>query len=252
MFGRARKSVLWREVSDHKAGLALWLDIATDGLCAAAKERVRLEIEGHYTEAVAAHITDDFPERISRAAALTELGDANDARRRFRKQHLTKRESVRLDEILRNLQNLPSLPSLLKCYGILASQIIILAFFGHGHSNRHWFALIFSILLFMLAVMPTIGFALRRYYRAKQRMHVLLNWQFVEFGIIWGVCIPILLGLFWPGDNDGSWIVFIAIYASYSSSAPMMIIREFRLWRKLRRRADLWNELSSLNKQVRL
>ena len=74
--------------------LYAWLRIATEGLAARAKERIRLEIEAHYAEAVSDHLRKGLSECDARSAALAELGNARKAAKCFRERHLTSREAV--------------------------------------------------------------------------------------------------------------------------------------------------------------
>ena len=74
--------------------LHAWLRIATEGLATRAKERIRLEIEAHYAEAVSDHLRKGLSECDARSAALAELGNARKAAKCFRERHLTSREAV--------------------------------------------------------------------------------------------------------------------------------------------------------------
>jgi hypothetical protein len=82
---------------DNKlASLAEWLEIATDGIAAAGKERITREIEAHFAEAVKAHLAQGESGPVAQINALDELGDAKTAQRNFRKRHLTREEEKRL------------------------------------------------------------------------------------------------------------------------------------------------------------
>ena len=83
--------------------LRAWLRIATMGLAAPAKERIRLEVEAHHAEAVAAHLHEGLSEPDAHSAALTELGDPDEAANCFRKQHLTAREAEQVEGAFRRL-----------------------------------------------------------------------------------------------------------------------------------------------------
>ena len=77
--------------------LHAWLRIATEGLAARAKERIRLEIEAHHAEAVSDHLRKGLSEGDARSAALAELGNARRAAKCFRERHLTTREAEGLE-----------------------------------------------------------------------------------------------------------------------------------------------------------
>jgi hypothetical protein len=67
-----------------------WLEIATYDLVAPARERIRVEIEAHYAEAVANHLAQqDVSKAEAEMAALAELGPASAAAKRFSKQYLS-------------------------------------------------------------------------------------------------------------------------------------------------------------------
>jgi hypothetical protein len=74
-------------------GLAGWLEIATDGLEDPARQRIAIEIEGHYAEAVNAHLAAGEPELSAQAKAVAELGDPQEAALKFQKNHLTEIEA---------------------------------------------------------------------------------------------------------------------------------------------------------------
>lgn len=73
-----------------------WLEIATRKLTDVSKDRIRLEIEAHYAEAVEAHRENGLSESTAQTSALAELGDAKAAGKRFRKRHVTERDAQTL------------------------------------------------------------------------------------------------------------------------------------------------------------
>jgi hypothetical protein len=86
--------------------LAGWLEVATDGLEATAKQRIETEIQAHYAEAISDHLAAGDSEDSAGARALTDLGDPRDAARSFRRSHLTESEA----KWLRSLRREASLP----------------------------------------------------------------------------------------------------------------------------------------------
>ena len=80
----------------HYPDLAGWLDIAILDLEHPARQRISSEIQSHYTESVAAHLTNGQTEILAHSSALAELGDPIAAARQFQKTHLTEDESGRL------------------------------------------------------------------------------------------------------------------------------------------------------------
>jgi hypothetical protein len=79
--------------------LQSWLAIATDGLAAEGKERVRWEIEAHYAEAVEEQIRTGVDEATAREVALDELGSPKAAKERFTRVHFTETENDWLDQV---------------------------------------------------------------------------------------------------------------------------------------------------------
>ena len=73
-----------------------WLEIATKNLAVPAKERIRAEIDEHYTETVTSHLAEGMSESEANISALAELGDARKAAKRFRKIHMTKFDSAQV------------------------------------------------------------------------------------------------------------------------------------------------------------
>lgn len=69
-----------------------WLHTATSALCDEARARIAVEIKAHYADLVKAHVTKGMELIDARLKALEDLGDAQVAARRFRKEHLTKKE----------------------------------------------------------------------------------------------------------------------------------------------------------------
>jgi len=81
----------WLDLAPRQkpGNLAEWLNVATRWLVPAAQVRVRAEIEAHYGEAVQAGMKRGLPEFDAHADALADLGDAQVAARRFRREHVT-------------------------------------------------------------------------------------------------------------------------------------------------------------------
>ena len=79
--------------------LEQWLSEATHGLCAASVERVRAEINEHYTSAIESEgAVDDDPVRVERRA-VAALGDAKTANRQYRRVLLTESDNVWLRRV---------------------------------------------------------------------------------------------------------------------------------------------------------
>lgn len=87
--------------SNYQAeSLGEWLVIATLGLVAPAQERIKLEIEAHYADAVKSNLDLGLAPEEAESAALLELGDPKTAAKSFRKRHLTEKEGEQVQELL--------------------------------------------------------------------------------------------------------------------------------------------------------
>jgi hypothetical protein len=80
--------------------LAAWLVLATFGLVAPARERIKREIEAHFADAVATHISKGLSQEAAEARALEELGEIRSAAKGFQKKHLTEDEEKWLQGLL--------------------------------------------------------------------------------------------------------------------------------------------------------
>lgn len=89
-------------MSEPVKSLEAWLGIATDKLTQAGKERITLEIASHFGDAVVSYRADGLTEADAQARALADLGGPKKAARRFRKRHLTQSEAEFLEKKLNN------------------------------------------------------------------------------------------------------------------------------------------------------
>lgn len=82
--------------SDSKPQITLdnWLDTATRGLCADARERIDEEVTEHFFDAQSAYMNDGSTEDEAMEKALRELGNPRRARRRLRREHFTAVEAI--------------------------------------------------------------------------------------------------------------------------------------------------------------
>jgi hypothetical protein len=130
-----------------------WVEVVTRRIAAPANERIGREIGAHYAEAVVAHVGGGLSESEANAAALGELGDARQAARRFRRQHLTVRDARKLkvnDEMVKSILQLTSGYLLFFTFGLEWGRTF------PGSATR-------ILLLFMfLVVFPTTAHVLAR------------------------------------------------------------------------------------------
>ncbi len=88
-----------------------WLDTATRGLCDEAKARIATEIGSHVSEAEAANRDRGFSRHSAHVRAVADLGDPKEARRIFKRIHLTQFEASLASQgsIFPNLLNLATM-----------------------------------------------------------------------------------------------------------------------------------------------
>lgn len=77
-----------------------WLQIATERLSPGAKERIALEIQAHFADAVENLVSQGLAQSEAQAQALTDLGDASAAGRRFSRSHLTEADVERIERLV--------------------------------------------------------------------------------------------------------------------------------------------------------
>lgn len=77
-----------------------WLNAATQGLCADARERITEEIASHYDEALTEARREGLSEAGATAKAVRLLGNPRCAQRRLRREHLTIRESKAVERMV--------------------------------------------------------------------------------------------------------------------------------------------------------
>lgn len=82
-----------------------WLAIATLDLIAPARERIKVEIEAHYADAVKSRMADGLTQEDAEAATLLALGDPFAAGRSFRQRHLTLDDERWLGKWLQSCRN---------------------------------------------------------------------------------------------------------------------------------------------------
>jgi hypothetical protein len=211
--------------------LPRWLEIATKDLIAPAKERIQLEIEAHYAEAAAAHITEGLSESDAQRVALAELGDAHAAEKRFLKQHLTIKEAGSFKR--KFMRSRGDLLANYCIFFILAAAWLLPLFLYYGKVDH-------QIIVFLLAlgfkdvIVPTARFIMVQ--RKSRNMGPLLLIQVAGFFVLglsfnyYFYCCGLASGRpFWMYG-----ILLICILAS---------IGNLRIWLKLRHVANVWDEI---------
>lgn len=205
-----------------------WLEIATRKLSQPAKDRIRLEIEAHYAEAVEAHRENGLSESAAQTSALAELGDAKDAGKRFRKQHITEREAQTLKTADKTSRKISLL--LLSYFMFGAFTFDQLSLPRNSLTHYRYLPLYLSLELLILVALPTICFLVARLGRAKRHRHLLLL-QPIS-GVIPGFLLSDLL--LKPASYDFTHLFGISYWLlAYWLLATVVILSHFRLWLKL-------------------
>jgi hypothetical protein len=191
-----------------------WSEIATKVLVPSAKSRIRLEVEAHYAEAVAAYVAEGLSESDANAAALVELGDARVAARRLRKTHLT-------------LSDLQYIERAQKLRFSISALFLNYLFFGGClfmcYDRYRSPAIPLCAASLLLLVFPTILFVKTRGPRTDRRLVSLSAYLNT-----WTFFVPVEILLFSSKDSmdwGGAVVLLLVIWASPLSP--------WRFWCKL-------------------
>jgi hypothetical protein len=214
-----------------------WLEIATKELVAPVKERFLLEINAHYTEAFASHLVDGLSESDARREALAELGDPDEAAKRFRKQHLTVREAGMVEGFFRMVGSRRYLLCSYLYYFLCACWC-----FYHFKLDQRSFMVYLAAGFFAAIIVPTASFFM---VRCKTKyIGLLLLMQAVDlsfFPFSLSYCVYGFSSEF--GYNFFFNCFFIIVWwIIYSPSNNL-----FRPWHKLSQVSNVWDEISLRN-----
>ena len=212
-------------MSEFIPDLPEWLEVATKDLSLTAKRRIRLEIKSHFADAVEANLSEGATEAQARVFALADLGDAQAAAKRFRRSHLTTEEAKLLESTLRWNRSFWSI-------GLLYGFAPILAACGYYLLKKHHMPLLLpgiSGVLFL--TLATMAFQVAR--RGDFRSHVRLIFTLAALTWVSALMFFVFYGV-WV-----SWELFISMLLGGSFG----LVRNVRLWLKLRRISDVWQEL---------
>jgi hypothetical protein len=211
--------------------LCEWLRDATGGLAAPAKQRIRMEIGAHYTEAMAAHVADGMSESDAKVAAVAELGDARAAAKRFRKRHLTAEEAEQAASYLKWAR---SVWGLLGMYLLFCFVQFMDRHFPHREQHLAPSTL-FIVGFLALVVVPTVCVCVARRRNSK------LNTCLIVLLLSGAIYVWMLSEMF-SSEGPGYWLLVNCL-----TYACMLLIRPLRLWYKLRRAGDDGPEMPPSN-----
>jgi hypothetical protein len=193
--------------------LGQWLAIATSGLVAPARERIQMEIEAHYAEAVANHMTQQgISKAYAELAALAELGDAKLAAKKFRERYLAESEAAKLEWLVKWARDWPWL---LLNYFLFCAYAAFFYLYRNGDNAVLAFAAEFTCWV----VLPTALFFMARSRAANSNRRLFTFTTLSYFALmvidmllrqVASVCVPLFVIInFKP--------IFIFLRASYKS-----------------------------------
>jgi hypothetical protein len=218
---------LWSEHRQFRG----WLESATIGLVAPAKQRVRTEIEAHYRQAVAAHVAEGLSESRAKIAAVAELGDAIAAWKRFRRSHLTAEDAKLAARYL----------TLARSVWWLLGMYLLFCFVQFMEPDltqeKHYLApsAFFAIQFLALAVVPTACFfAARRKHSKPNTCWIALMQRSAIY--VYTLCI------FFSYQGLGYRFLVNCLVFGY-----IILVPPLRLWNKLLRVGDDWQEMPPQN-----
>ncbi len=207
-----------------------WFEIATKELAPFAQERVRSEIEAHYTEGVAAHLAEGLSESDARRDALADLGSPDEAAKRFRKHHLTTKDAEHVKRVFGHPKR-----------GLLYSYLSFCAcgLWGYFYLSK-LYILSFAVLLFLglvaTVILPTLTFIVMRSKSKNIGFFILAD----------GVSSCALMGWLYYSlvrmskDWGFAAICFLALI--------LTVLPILRTRLKLRNVANVWDEIPPQNK----
>jgi len=215
--------ILDHEKSNRLHDLPGWLEIATGSLAAPAKERIRIEIEAHYSESVAAHLAEGAFESAAQAAALTELGSAKAAARRFRRQHLTEKEAG----LLRKWGAASGFGLVV---GYLSFCCLLYFLYSADPEETRYLnpATFFAVEFLTMVIFSTALFLVARSKIARRKFGLVNLLYSVN------VCFSTLAVWYYVSRHHHSLVLLIC---------SAQLIRPLHIWYKLRNVKDAWREM---------
>ena len=218
-------------VGKHRVrDLPEWLEIATKNLAVPAKERIRAEIDEHYTETVASHLAEGLSESDAKIRALAELGDARKAAKRFRKIHMTKFDSAQV-KIRVNLAK----SRLVMVSGYFVWLMwFLMSLGGVLDGPLKTVNLIFGF--FLLAIYPTARFITVR----RKSIRFLFIIDIIALIFAWSISI-------YASYMSGGFSSGLLPFAVWGLLWICIILNPLRTWLKLRHIRDIHNEVPLQN-----
>jgi hypothetical protein len=215
-------------------GFAGWLEIATDGLEAPARQRVAKEIGTHYAESVSAHMVAGLAQLSAQSTALAELGDPEVAARNFKKSHLTESDV----KSMKWMERMSAKP--LFSFRMLPLDLLPLAGLALLCSRSHRTLLLWLLAIYLLVeyvgfrLIPRLLYA-KRLPRTSFLKGLALSTFLTEAAF--GSCYAVLFCAQNHNIYASGFIgLFVVLRSSLSSNFSL------RIWNKLRKMGDARND----------
>jgi hypothetical protein len=198
-----------------------WVRLAAIELTEPIKKRFLLEIEAHYSEAVAVHQAEGLSELDACRVALSELGDPNEAAKRYRKQHLTIWEAEKIVRILKqsDFRFICGYSGLSLAYLFAFSQL------------KSYSLVLWGTFWLGNAIVSMISLAI--VHRKSRRVGAIFLLRFAA----WVLILSSILFVF--GFGFGTAIVCIGFIFFLYNDLP--------IWLKLLHISDIWSEITFRN-----
>ncbi len=224
--------------------LQAWLRIATKALATRAKERIRLEIEAHYAEAVSDHLRKGLSESDARSVALAELGDAGKAAKCFRKCHLTTREAEGVERAFSRLGSR---------WWLLFNYIYCACLFFAAKKHYRSFLVTLAVVFITTVIIPTFNSVMVRRKTKKVCSGILMEMvAWYAYGLSFVIlCLSAASGDHAVTGHGTPFQSHLTAGFSFFSviSVPLVLsfIPALRGWLRLRHVANVWDEIRMRN-----
>jgi Flp pilus assembly protein TadB len=237
--------------------LHAWLRIATEGLATRAKERIRLEIEAHHAEAVSDHLRKGLSECDARSAALAELGNARKAAKCFRERHLTSREAVGVEWAFSRQGSR---------WWLLSNYIYCACLFFAVKTHYRTLLVPLAVVFIATVLIPTFNYVtIRRMVRRKTKN--VLSCILREIAAWYAFALSVMLFCFYfayglqsrfsaasgghavtgHGTPFQSHLLDFSVFLVIGCSLIPTLMHALSVWHRLRRVANVWDELPLRN-----
>jgi hypothetical protein len=203
-----------------------WLDTATGALCDEARAHIAVEIRAHYADLVEAHIAEGMTLDDARLKALEDLGDAEVAARRFRKQHLTKKE----EKLIFSLLGPVKISTLIydpfqSFFGLVSVMLLDLGL-------KRAIELGLTFLITVVAFPAAIRVFVKPVHSGTRLALTLLSHMAIRIGV--GIFFIIFFSKYTKLPPDRYLVSMVVFGWSLIVSACVHVGLDYRLWRKFR------------------